>query len=163
MDHSVAPVPESQEARIPGVHGQIISSLDDLVTTARHVPNLYVRWSADPQDDMRANRSRDGLTGTPLPGLSASPLAAEPWWKDRSPRLWLARRLYDYSHLEHLRPPGTHPWVFSGHEVGRGPDNEPLVHGHRFIAHITDEVIAEAEDEIAAQDADAWGPLNREG
>ena len=36
-----------------------------------------------------------------LPGLSASPLAVEPWWGDRPLGLWIARRLYDYSHLEH--------------------------------------------------------------
>lgn len=42
-------------------------------------------------------------------------------------RVWAARRLHDYAHLPHDKGPGVHPWVLTGREAGRGPDNEPLV------------------------------------
>ncbi|MFC9816991.1 DUF6098 family protein [Streptomyces virginiae] len=38
-----------------------------------------------------------------MPGLSASALDVEPWWGRRPPRLWTARRLYDYAHLPEAR------------------------------------------------------------
>jgi hypothetical protein len=103
------------------------------------------------------------LAGVPLPGLSANPLRVEPWWGDRSLRLWLARRLYDYRHLRDLRGPGVRPWVLAATECGRGPDNEPLVVDIQPLAWIDDTVLEECEKDVAAQHSDEWGPLDRRG
>jgi hypothetical protein len=87
-----------------------VDDLDDLtrlVSEAGDRDGLYVRWSAGPvvdlrQDDLGRGVSRDALTGVPLPGLSANPLAVEPWWEGRPLRLWVARKLYDYQHLREV-------------------------------------------------------------
>ncbi|MGC7094640.1 DUF6098 family protein [Amycolatopsis lurida] len=126
--------------------------------------DLYVRWSTGPSADLGdsgAQSSRDGLTGVPLPGLSANPLRVEPWWGDRPVRLWLARRLHDYEHLREVRGPGVRPWVLRGRERARGPDNEPLVVCDRPVAWISDDVLREAEELVDAQDSPEWGPLAR--
>ncbi|WP_309110887.1 DUF6098 family protein, partial [Saccharothrix sp.] len=57
---------------------QVVALLDE------HGDRLFVRWSKGPEAD-EGRHSRDGLTGVRLPGLSANPLAVEPWWGDRSP------------------------------------------------------------------------------
>jgi hypothetical protein len=142
--------------------------LVELIQRAGSDGELYVRWSKGPETDL-ANysdakpASRDGLTGVPLPGLSANSLRVEPWWGDRSLRLWLARRLYDYRHLRDLRGPGVQPWVLLGEERGRGPDNEPLVRCLRPVAWINDTMLAECERVVAAQHSAEWGPLDRRG
>ena len=46
---------------------------------ARQHPEMFVRWSRGPAADA-AGQSSDDFTGEPLPGLSANPLAVEPWW-----------------------------------------------------------------------------------
>jgi hypothetical protein len=135
-----------------------LSGLVDLVSGTDG--ELYVRWSRGPRMDAGTS-SQDGLTGVPLPGLSANSLRVEPWWGDRSLRLWLARRLYDYRHLRELRGPGVRPWVLTGTECGRGPDNEPLVTDVRPLAWIDDAVLVECEKEVAAQQSAEWGPLDR--
>jgi hypothetical protein len=84
----------------------------------------------------------------------------EPWWGDRSPRHWTARRLHDYSHLKHDKGPGVRPWVLQGREVGRGPDNEPLVRCDRPVAWVAEEIMTEAERVVTEQNQD-WGPLRR--
>ncbi|ONI81325.1 hypothetical protein ALI144C_20555 [Actinosynnema sp. ALI-1.44] len=140
-----------------------IASLDELVALVRaeDSDSLYIRWSAGPDVDLRQGQSsRDGLTGVALPGLSASPLRVEPWW-DRSLRLWLARRLYDYRHLPDLRGPAVRPWVLRGVEVARGPDNEPLVRCERPVAWVTENVLGQAEQLIQEQDSPEWGPMDR--
>ncbi|WP_043715265.1 DUF6098 family protein [Kutzneria sp. 744] len=140
----------------------VVPDLAGLVDLVRgETEPLYVRWSHGPQTDGDATSSRDGLTGVPLPGLSANPLRVEPWWGDRPLRLWLARRLYDYRHLRELRGPGVRPWVLAATECGRGPDNEPLVVGIRPVAWIDDAVLAECEKQIADQQSAEWGPLDR--
>jgi Family of unknown function (DUF6098) len=138
-----------------------LATLGDLTELASRRPRLFVRWSRGPEADV-AGTSSDDLTGTRLPGLSANPLAVEPWWGDRSLRLWIARRLYDYSHLEHEKGPGVRPWVFEGEERGRGPDNEPLVSCRRPVAWIAEEIMAEAERAVDEQNEE-WGPLRRRG
>ena len=140
------------------------ADLDDLVALVaqRNGADLFVRWSLGPAAD-GGRCSRDGLTGLALPGLSANALVVEPWWGDRPLRLWVARRLHDYRHLRERRSTGTRPWVLEGTEVGRGPDNEPLVECHRPIGWITDEVLAECERLVLATAATPWGPLDREG
>lgn len=122
---------------------------------------LYVRWSRGPDDDMGEQSSRDALTGVTMPGLSANALRVEPWWGDRSLRLWVARRLYDYRHLRELRGPGVRPWVLAGDERGRGPDNEPLVVCRRPIAWVSEEALRQCEEAVRAQEAPGWGSLNR--
>jgi hypothetical protein len=136
-----------------------MATLDELTELAARHPAMFVRWSRGPGADA-AGESSDDLTGEALPGLSANPLAVEPWWGDRPLRLWIARRLYDYSHLRHEKGPGVRPWALEGRELARGPDNEPLVDCARPIAWIGDRVIAEAERTVDEQNA-SWGPLRR--
>ncbi|MBW4717199.1 DUF6098 family protein [Saccharothrix obliqua] len=137
-----------------------VTDLDELVALVEdRGDELFIRWSVGPSDDPET--SRDALTGVPLPGLSANALAIEPWWAGRSPRLWVARRLYDYHHLPRVRGAGVRPWVLAGEEVGRGPDNEPLVVCHEPVAWIADSVLDQARDLIASRPAN-WGPLDRE-
>jgi hypothetical protein len=47
-----------------------------------------------------------------------------------------------------------------GPEVGRGPDNEPLVETTRPVAWVADDILAEAERVVAEWNQD-WGPLRR--
>jgi hypothetical protein len=136
-----------------------IGTLEELAGLVDRCGSLFVRWSRGPEADA-AGMSRDDLTGTRMPGLSANPLAVEEWWGRRSLRLWVARRLHDYSHLKHDKGPGVRPWVLEGKELGRGPDNEPLVDCRRPLAWIADDVLAEAERVIADQEG-GWGPLRR--
>lgn len=84
---------------------QSIRSLDELTALVEQNQGepLYVRWSPDIGRDVRTGTSRDELTGVELPGLSVNSLQVEPWWDGRPLRAWLARRLYDYRHLERRR------------------------------------------------------------
>jgi hypothetical protein len=141
-----------------------ISDLNELTRLVDDPPpdgQLYLRWSRGPVVDLSGDRcgaSRDTLTGVDLPGLSANPLAVEEWWGDRSRRLWAARRLYDY---RHLNKPGVRPWVLVGETCGRGPDNEPLVLCRRPVAWISEAVLADAQAVVEEQPAADWGPLDR--
>jgi hypothetical protein len=140
-----------------------IASLDDLADLLAHWDDpsaLYVRWSPDALRDLDRRASKDDLTGVPLPGLSANSLAVEDWWGERPIELWVARRLYDYRHLADVRGPGTRPWVIAGAEVGRGPDNEPLVDACRLVAVIDGPVIASAVGLVESLPSD-WGSLRR--
>lgn len=145
---------EEQMAGMPTV-----TTLDEVIRLARQHPHLFVRWSRGPDADT-AGASSDDLTGIVLPGLSANPLAVEPWWGNRPLRLWIGRRLYDYSHLEHEKGPGVRPWLLEGHVQGRGPDNEPLVECERPVAWIAGQVIDEAARAVDEQNG-RWGPLRR--
>jgi hypothetical protein len=140
-----------------------VDHLDELVAwCGDDDAGLYVRWSRGPEVDLRDGpRSRDGLTGVTLPGLSANPLRREPWWHGRSMRLWLARRLYDYQHLRELRGPGVRPWLLRGTEIARGPDNEPLVRCDEPLAWISDTVLTESRSLVDRQGSPEWGPLDR--
>lgn len=137
----------------------MVKTLDELTELARQHPRLFVRWSRGPDADA-AGTSSDDLTGVPLSGLSANPLAVEPWWGDRPLRLWIARRLYDYSHLPHEKGPGVRPWILEGRELGRGPDNEPLVGCESPVAWLADHVISDAVRAVDEQNQQ-WGPLRR--
>ena len=137
----------------------LIESLDQLAELVQRREDLYVRWSAGPDHD-RVRTSKDELTGMPLPGLSANSLAVEDWWGDRSVRLWVARRLYDYHHLRGRRDPEARPWVMTAREIGRGPDNETLVECLEPLSWVGDAVVAEAEDAVESVRGD-WGPLDR--
>jgi hypothetical protein len=156
-----SPVSAAYE-RIPTVG---LDELVALVEESSRGQDLYVRWSRGPGVDLAgepgAGSSRDSLTGVPLPGLSANPLAVEKWWGDRPLRVWVARRLYDYRHLKELRGAGTRPWVLVGEMCGRGPDNEPLVRCLRPVAWISEAALRESLQVVAAQNSDEWGPLDR--
>lgn len=140
----------------------VAHALAELADLIEREQGLYVRWSRGPEADLGSVSSTDDLTGVPMPGLSANPLDMEDWWEDRSRRLWVARRLYDYAHLPHEKGPGVRPWVLAGRETGRGPDNEPLVADVRPLCWIEQGVIEEARAEVARQEAE-WGPLRRTG
>jgi hypothetical protein len=143
-----------------------LDELAELVQRSSDAGRLYVRWSRGPdvdlqEDDAGGASSRDSLTGVPLPGLSANPLAVEQWWDGRPVRLWVARRLYDYGHLREIRGPGVRPWILVGEPCGRGPDNEPLVRCRRPVAWISGAAMREAQEEVEAQGCAEWGPLDR--
>ncbi|MFG2025752.1 DUF6098 family protein [Streptomyces sp. NPDC048825] len=138
----------------------VLHTLQDIARLVERHQGLYVRWSRGPETDLGDAKSRDDLTGTDMPGLSANPLDVEPWWDDRPVELWVARRLHDYSHLPREKGPGVRPWVLLGRERGRGPDNEPLVQDVEPMGWIDPKVIEEARAEVARQDS-AWGPLRR--
>ncbi|MEU6686688.1 DUF6098 family protein [Streptomyces sp. NPDC046832] len=139
---------------------RVVRTLDELAELVERHHGLYVRWSRGPETDLREVSSTDDLTGVSLPGLSASPLGVEDWWEDRPVRVWVARRLYDYAHLPHDKGPGVRPWVLTGTEAARGPDNEPLVTDVRPLCWIHQRAIDEAQAEVARQ-ANPWGPLRR--
>lgn len=144
----------------PNVELPTIESLDELAELAASDRALYVRWSEGPEADLRNHTSFDDLTSTELAGLSANSLAVEDWW-DGPDELWLARRIYDYLHIRRRRPAQVRPWVLEGEEVGRGPDNEPLVRCRRPVAWITEEVVEESVRMIEAAGGE-WGPLDRQ-
>ncbi|MEV5936755.1 DUF6098 family protein [Streptomyces sp. NPDC052079] len=137
------------------------SSLDELTRLITRRRGLYVRWSRGPQRDLPRTSSTDDLTGVELPGLSASPLDLEDWWGERPVRIWVARRLYDYSHLPQVKDARTRPWVLHGSETARGPDNEPLVTDIEPLGWIADEVITDA-CRIVTEQPGRWGPLDRD-
>ncbi|MFJ9725653.1 DUF6098 family protein [Streptomyces sp. NPDC101209] len=142
----------------------VLRTLRELAAVVLSTPHLYVRWSRGPVADEASAESRDGLTGVRLPGLSANPLDVEPWWQDRSAELWVARRLYDYSHLPRDKGEGVRPWVLRGRVGGRGPDNEPLVRDVKPIGWIGESVIEEAQRAVEEQERAAeWGPMRRRG
>jgi Family of unknown function (DUF6098) len=135
-----------------------VDSLHELVDLLGSRRDLYLRWSKDPAADL-SQASRDDLTGVELPGLSVNSLQVESWWRSRPRRLWVARRIYDYEHLQR-RKPGARPWLLSGRECGRGPDNEPLVEKAQPVAWISERVVDEARAEVDAVRQD-WGSLDR--
>ena len=136
-----------------------LDELVDVVAKADGGRNLYVRWSPGPERDCDTT-SVDELTGVSLPGLSANSLRVEPWWADRPLRLWVARRLHDYRHLREGRGRAVRPWVVRGREVGRGPDNEPLIEIREPIAWVREDVLSEVDAALAEQHPD-WGTLDR--
>ncbi|NYE39179.1 DUF6098 family protein [Streptomyces fulvorobeus] len=138
----------------------VFGTLDALAELVASRRGLYVRWSLGPELDLQSVCSRDALTGVPLPGLSANALDIEEWWGERPVRIWVARRLYDYSHLQRVRHHLTRPWVLHGSEAGRGPDNEPLVHRVEPLGWIGPRAITEA-DEVITHQPGPWGPMLR--
>lgn len=139
----------------------VLRSLTELAALVERHEHLFVRWSRGPGTDLGRPVSKDDLTGVSMPGLSANPLDVESWWEDQSTELWVARRLHDYSHLPREKGPGVRPWVLLGRVKGRGPDNEPLVGDIEPVSWIDEDVIDQAEDEVARQEG-RWGPLRRD-
>ncbi|MFF4209357.1 DUF6098 family protein [Streptomyces sp. NPDC001796] len=139
----------------------VVRTLGELGALVGRDSDLYVRWSRGPSADLGNAKSRDDLTGVPMPGLSANPLGVEPWWGDRPVELWVARRLHDYSHLPREKGEGVRPWVLRGRVEGRGPDNEPLVRDVEPVGWVDEKVIREAQTEVDRQSG-SWGPLRRD-
>ncbi len=139
-----------------------VTSLDELTRLVTSRRGLYVRWSLGPERDLPGTSSKDDLTGLRLPGLSASSLDIEDWWGERPAHIWVARRLYDYCHLPHVKDARTRPWVLHGCEAARGPDNEPLVRDVEPLGWIADCVITRAGRIVNEQPGD-WGTLDRDG
>ncbi|MGW5661518.1 DUF6098 family protein [Streptomyces sp. NPDC003758] len=139
----------------------VVRTLGELGALVDRDSDLYVRWSRGPSADLGNAKSRDDLTGVPMPGLSANPLGVEPWWGDRPVELWVARRLHDYSHLPREKGEGVRPWVLRGRVEGRGPDNEPLVRDVEPVGWVDEKVIREAQTEVDRQSG-SWGPLRRD-
>ncbi|MDW4571952.1 DUF6098 family protein [Microbacterium sp. M3] len=117
-----------------------ITSLAELAETVRRYGRLYVRYSEGPQGDREG--SVDTESGLPLPGLSANPLHAQPWWT-RELEDWLARQVCQYRELAEKNP-DRFAWVLSGTEAGRGPDCEPLVRAVVPIAKLDPALLDEA-------------------
>ncbi|MCD7445662.1 DUF6098 family protein [Streptomyces lincolnensis] len=138
----------------------VVRTLAELTGLVERYEGLYVRWSRGPATDLADVSSTDDLTGVPMPGLSANPLDVEDWWEGRPVEVWVARRLYDYSHLPHEKGPDVRPWVLQGRETSRGPDNEPLVEDVRPMRWIDPGVIDEARAAVERQE-NSWGPLRR--
>ncbi len=136
-----------------------VGSVEELARLVGDRRDLYLRWSRGPEADA-GHRSRDALTGVELPGLSVNALAVEPWWGARSREVWVARRLYDYQHLQHRGGRRRSAWVFTGRECGRGPDNEPLIDQAEPVARVDRAVVDEARQIIETL-ADDWGSLAR--
>ena len=135
-----------------------MTTLGELARLAEGRDDLFIRWSRGPEADA-SGVCTDDMTGVELPGLAASPLTVDPWWEGRSIRLWVARRLYEYSHLKHEKGPGVRPWILEGTELARGLDNEPLVQCDRAVAWVSEAVLNEAERMIEST-SEQLGPLN---
>ena len=102
--------------------------------------------------------SRRGRMVSPR-SVRNNPLAVEPWWGDRPLRLWIARRLYDYSHRSMRRH--RRAAVGAGRlRTVRGPDNEPPSAADRPVAWIAGSVISQAGPAVEEQNG-RWGPLRR--
>ncbi|WP_413104372.1 DUF6098 family protein [Streptomyces sp. Inha503] len=68
---------------MPGTTLPTYTALHQLVELIEQGPPVFVRWSRGPEADLEGSAiSRDGLTGTKMPGLSANFLVFEEWAKD---------------------------------------------------------------------------------
>ncbi|MGW5289683.1 DUF6098 family protein [Rhodococcus pyridinivorans] len=119
----------------------LITSLDQLADLATD-PLLYLRYSKGPAADAEDGPSRDYEANVTLPGLSATTLSPEPWWR-RPVKDWVARRVCKYSEL--AEEGGRFAWLLTGRMVGRGPDHEPLLVDVRPHARLSKGVLDEAK------------------
>ena len=119
----------------------LITSLDQLADLATD-PLLYLRYSKGPAADAEDGPSRDYEANVTLPGLSATTLSPEPWWR-RPVKDWVARRVCKYSEL--AEEDGRFAWLLTGRMVGRGPDHEPLLVDVRPHARLCKGVLDEAK------------------
>ncbi|WAL45755.1 DUF6098 family protein [Rhodococcus pyridinivorans] len=119
----------------------LITSLDQLADLATD-PLLYLRYSKGPAADAEDGPSRDHEANVTLPGLSATTLSPEPWWR-RPVKDWVARRVCKYSEL--AEEDGRFAWLLTGRMVGRGPDHEPLLVDVRPHARLSRGVLDEAK------------------
>ncbi|HEX4791504.1 MAG TPA: DUF6098 family protein [Actinospica sp.] len=125
-----------------------VRTLDGLAGLLAVGLKVHLRYSAGPEAD-RGQTSRDYESGLALPGLATLDLDPPPWWT-RPTGDWLARQICKYGHLaEH--DPERHAWLLTGREVGRGPDNEPLLADPAPLAWLGESVLAEARERYHAR------------
>ncbi|WP_406275797.1 DUF6098 family protein [Actinacidiphila glaucinigra] len=126
----------------------VLSSLDDMVALVREGGRFSVRWSRGPHADLVTAESCGRPDRRELARTFRRLLAGGGLVAGRPVRLWVARRLHDYSHGCGDKGPGIRPWILRGRLVGRGPANEPLVAAVHPIAWSAAVVITEAETEV---------------
>ncbi|UZF44411.1 DUF6098 family protein [Rhodococcus rhodochrous] len=119
----------------------LITSLDQLADVATD-PLLYLRYSKGPAADAEDGPSRDREANVTLPGLVATTLAPEPWWR-RPVKDWVARRVCTCTGSG--EEDGRFVWILTGRMVGRGPGHEPLLVDVRPHARLGRNVLDEAE------------------
>jgi len=127
------------------VSGSIIvcRTVGEIALLERALGPLFVRHSEGPKHDAR-EQSIDGESGLTMPGLSANPLTPESWWT-RPIEQWVARQLVQYRQLQRVGG-RKFAWVLTGREVGRGPDNEPLLADVAPLAILGSDVLDESEE-----------------
>ena len=125
-----------------------IDTLTELAELTAATSNVHLRYSAGPDAD-HAETSRDYESGLPLPGLAALDLDPPPWWT-RPASDWLARQICKYDQLSD-HDPECYAWLLTGREVGRGPDNEPLLADPVPLGRLGDGLLAEATERYHAR------------
>jgi hypothetical protein len=119
----------------------VLGALDDVVdVVATSDRPVYVRFSPKPPSD-EADVSVDHVSGLRLPGLPVNPISPPAWWVGRSLEDWVRRQICTSAHLRHADSSRA-CWLVTGREVGRGPDNEPLLGDVRPLATISADVVA---------------------
>ena len=119
----------------------IIRQLDQLAEIARGTGETYLRYSMGPDADAHQT-SCDYESGLELPGLSAVPLTPPRWWC-RPVADWLARQVCKYAQLGDADADRC-AWIFTGRQVARGPDHEPLVADPRPLAILSESLVDQA-------------------
>jgi len=104
----------------------IAATIDQIRALAQQ-QTIYVRWSKDIDLDNRRGYSlRFGKQAEA--GLSACRI--DPDWDD-----WrIIRQIQEYSYL------GGQCWIITGHDIGRGGDNEPLLRDVVALAMVADTI-----------------------
>lgn len=120
----------------------VCRTVGELALLEKALGPLFVRHSEGPRHDAR-EQSIDGESGLKMPGLSVNPLTPESWWT-RPLEHWIARQLVQYRQLQRIGG-RKFAWVLTGREVGRGPDNEPLLAEVAPLAILRSDVLDESE------------------
>jgi hypothetical protein len=119
----------------------LVRTLEGLAGLLAAGLDVHVRYSAGPEADSKA-ASKDYESGLELPGLATLALEPPAWWT-RPVADWLARQICKYGHLAE-QDSERYPWLLTGREVGRGPDNEPLLADPWPLARLDAGVLDEA-------------------
>ncbi|MDR6972183.1 DUF6098 family protein [Leifsonia shinshuensis] len=125
----------------------MLYQLSEVERLLAETPGLYVRYSAGYAADLE-DGSVDAESGLPLPGLSAHPLDAEPWWT--LPRVeWIARQISRLPAPRHAPQDGSRPdrfaWLLRGTVAGRGPDGEALIADVEVVGRLAECLIEQAD------------------
>ncbi|GAA3753972.1 hypothetical protein HDA32_004395 [Spinactinospora alkalitolerans] len=119
----------------------VLRGLDELVELIEGRRGLYLRYSHGPAHDS-GSLSLDYESGLELPGLSATVLDPEPWWR-RPLADWLARQVCKYAGIAE-EGESRRAWILAGRVTARGPDHEPLLVDVDPVAWLDGAVIREA-------------------
>jgi hypothetical protein len=120
-----------------------MDSLEDIVDLVLSRPDVFIRYSADPWQDI-SSTSYDYEADVELPGVSVTVIRPEPWWT-RPAIDWVARRVCKYLDLAQ-KERSRRPWLLTGRVVGSGPDHEPLVSEIEPIAWISETALKQAKE-----------------